>query len=116
MTGLVRLLAFTTLSLALVVPALAWEVRAYRCTNIMGGNPFRLTFFESGDYMVVSYPESRHDWQGDGTYALSETRSSYKITGGFLLDTAEIDTIHIMSPTRLTPSGSNGLFECIKAK
>jgi hypothetical protein len=99
------------------LPAAAWEVRGYTCTNIMGGNPFRLTIFADDTYITAPFAgTSLPSGMDGGTLEMTEIGSYYRILSGPLLDELKIDTVHIMSPTALTPSGETGLFDCTKAK
>lgn len=51
---------------ALTTPAVALEGRTFACTNIMGGNPFRLVVAESS-YSVETLPESYETLSGEGS-------------------------------------------------
>jgi len=105
------------LSLVLSAPAFAQTPpRSFACTNIMGGNPFRLTIDASLHYTATALPESREPISGEGTLELAEIGVYYHVLDGPLLDDLQVDTIHIMSGNRLTPSGKTGLFDCEKAK
>lgn len=118
MPGPLRNLCLVPLILGLAATsALAQEARGFTCTNIMGGNPYRLTIFESGLYIIAPFegtvlPTS----MGEGQLELGDNPIYYTVISGPLLDELKVDKIHIMSPTRLSPSGSAGLFDCTKAK
>ena len=119
MPGLLHRLCLIATALALVTPALAQTPtpRGFTCTNIMGGNPFRLTVFEDGLYMVAPFSgTTRPAAMGEGRLELAENPIYYNVLSGPLLDELKADTVHIMSPTTLMPSGSDGLFNCSKAK
>ena len=57
MTPVIRLFWLLAVALVLTAPALAQTAppRGYTCTNIMGGNPFRLTIFEDGTYITAPF-------------------------------------------------------------
>ena len=110
----VRCLGFVAITVLLTGPVLA---RDYRCTNIMGGNPFGLSIAADGSYQTRPFAEARIKIEpGGGRVELAEIGSYYRVLDGPLLDQLQVDTIHIMSGSRLTPSGSSGLFDCTKAK
>ena len=113
----VSVLALVAAGLALASPTLAAPTRGYDCTNIMGGNPFRLTIFEDGSYITAPHAGTLVPKGMDGgKLQLSETGHSYTVLSGPLFDELAVATIHIMSPTSLVPSGSSGMFDCTKAK
>lgn len=116
MPPILRYPALIAVALAMATPITAAPPRGFTCTNIMGGNPFRLTISENLVYIVASFPESYQRTAGEGQLERAEIGSYYTVVSGPLLDELGIGTIHIMSPTALTPSGSNGLFDCTKAK
>lgn len=116
MPGLLHRLCLLPLAFSMVAPAVAQTAppRNYTCTNIMGGNPFRLTIRDDLVYTAASHPESRVQIGGQGRLELAGVY--YRVIDGPLLNDLKVETIHIMSRNRLTPSGSTGLFSCIKAK
>ena len=116
MPGLSSRLCIIPLALALTTPGYAAPPRNYTCTNIMGGNPFRLTISDDLVYTAASHPESRVQIGGQGRLELAEIGVYYHVLDGPLLADLKVEVIHIMSHGRLSPSGSNGLFSCIKAK
>ena len=115
MPGLSPRLWIIPLVLALTTPGFAAPPRSYTCTNIMGGNPFRLTIGEDGVYTAASHPEAYVQIGGQGRLEMGESGIYYNVIDGPLLDDLKVSIIHIMS-SRLTPSGSDGLFPCEKAK
>lgn len=114
MPGLSPRLWVIPLVLALTTPGFAAPPRNYTCTNAMGGNPFRLTVRDDLVYTAASHPESRVQIGGQGRLELAGVY--YRVLDGPLLADLKVETIHIMSRNRLSPSGSNGLFSCTKAK
>lgn len=114
MSALFRLSAVLIASAVLANAALAAPPRDYTCTKAMGGNPFRLTIRDDLVYTAASHPESRVQIGGQGRLELAGVY--YRVIDGPLLNDLKVETIHIMSRNRLTPSGSTGLFSCIKAK
>lgn len=119
MPGLNRVCLVPVLAALAAGPTLAQPTppRGFTCTNIMGGNPFRLTIFEDGLYMTAPFAgTTRPSSMGEGRLELAETPIYYNVLSGPLLDELKADTIHIMSPTTVMPSGSDGLFNCTKAK
>ena len=119
MPSLNPVLCLGTVLIALATTPVLAETppRGFTCTNIMGGNPFRLTIFEDGLYVVAPFAGTRIPAvMAEGRLELAENPIYYTVLSGALLDELKIDTIHIMSPTRLAPSGDNGLLNCEKAK
>jgi hypothetical protein len=99
---------------ALTAPAAALEGRTYACTNIMGGNPFRLVVGESG-YSVETLPESYETLSGEGNISRG-MGVAIDVTSGPLLDDWKIDSLIEMSGGNLILSGDDGLRECEKSK
>lgn len=118
MSSLLLRLCFVATLLPFAAPAGAQPLpRAFTCTTIMGGNPFQLTIFEDGLYIAAPLAGTkRPSAKGEGKLEMAENAIYYTVLSGPLLDELKVDTVHIMSATTLMPSGSDGLFECKKAK
>ena len=109
-------LLFAVIAFLLSLHQASAAPRGFTCTNLMGGNPYRLTIFDDLAYMFAPFPGSNLGDPGEGKLELAEIGSYYNVLNGPLSKRLKVDTIHIMSPTSLTPSGSEGLGDCTKAK
>lgn len=101
---LTRSLAAGAITLILMAQAGAESAPlGYTCTNMMGGNPFRLTIFPDGNYLVAPHAgTSLPSIMDGGRLEQVEMGKGYIVLSGPLRDELEIATIHVMSPTHLT--------------